>query len=110
MAAERVDVAVAREVWRAGDTVIDVRRPEEYAGGHISGAVNVSLDSLVAGEKSLPPGQVLVVCSLGGRSWRGAQLLALKGRDALCLDGGTKAWQAAGLPITRGAGAGHARR
>ena len=41
MAAERIDVVTAHEMWRAGDTVIDVRTADEYARGHIAGALNV---------------------------------------------------------------------
>ena len=38
--AERIEVAVAREMWAAGDLVVDVRLPEEYALSHIPGAIN----------------------------------------------------------------------
>ncbi len=102
MAAEQVDLAVARAVWVAGDTVVDVRLPGEYASGHIAGAINIPVDLLAARQAELGPGQVLAVCSLGGRSWRAAELLGGAGREALSLRGGTKAWQAAGLPIVRG--------
>lgn len=100
--AERVDVPVAREIWRAGDTVIDVRTPDEYATGHLPGAINVPIDRLAFDVRNLPAGQVLTVCSMGNRSWRAAQLLAAVGREALSLTGGTKAWAAAGLPLHRG--------
>jgi rhodanese-related sulfurtransferase len=99
---ERVEVAVARAIWLAGDTVVDVRSPEEYAQGHLPGAVNVPIDSLAFRAKELPAGQLLTVCSMGNRSWRAAQLLAAAGREALSLTGGTKAWAAAGLPLARG--------
>ncbi|MGW5364317.1 rhodanese-like domain-containing protein [Actinopolymorpha pittospori] len=100
---EDVDLEVARALWAAGDPVLDVRTPEEYAAGHISGAINVPLDTLAFRLDSLPPGQVLTVCSLGNRSRRGAERLAHLGRPALSLRGGTKAWAAAGLPIRTGA-------
>lgn len=100
--AERVEVPVAQEIWRAGDTVVDVRTPGEYATGHLPGAINVPIDRLAFEAKNLPAGQVLTVCSMGNRSWRAAQLLAAAGREALSLTGGTKAWAAAGLPLHRG--------
>jgi rhodanese-related sulfurtransferase len=97
--AEVIDVRTAREMWRLGDTVIDVRTPQEYAGGHISGAINVPIDTLPVGADSLPEGQILTACSMGGRGGRAARLLVLMGRTAFSIEGGTKAWQAAGLPI-----------
>jgi rhodanese-related sulfurtransferase len=102
MAAERIEIATAREMWRAGDTVIDVRSPDEYAGGHIAGAINVPIDTLANAIDALPAGQLLTTCTSGGRGGRAADLLASTGRTAFSIDGGTKAWQAAGLPIVTG--------
>lgn len=102
MTAERIDVAVAREMWRAGDVVVDVRTPDEYATGHLPGAINVPVGQIAWRAAELPPGQVLTVCSMGNRSWQAAESLARRGREALSLQGGTKAWVAAGLPITKG--------
>jgi rhodanese-related sulfurtransferase len=39
---------------------------------------------------------------LGGRAGRAAELLDLAGRTAFSIAGGTKAWQAAGLPVRSG--------
>jgi rhodanese-related sulfurtransferase len=96
--AERVDVITAREMIRAGDTVIDVRRPEEYARGHIAGAINVPIETLPSGVEGIE-GPVLTACSMGGRASRAADLLVSGGRTAFVIDGGTKAWAAAGLPV-----------
>jgi rhodanese-related sulfurtransferase len=103
MAAERIDVQTAREMWRAGDTIIDVRSPDEYAAGHIAGAVNVPIDTLPKGADRLPDGPLITACSMGGRAGRAADLLDLAGRTAFTIIGGTKAWQAAGLPTAVGA-------
>ena len=100
--AEPIDVAVARELWRAGDLFVDVRTAEEYARGHVPGAINVPLDRIPFVQESLPAGQVVAVCSSGQRSWRGAEAFARGGRTAFSLRGGTKAWQAAGLPVETG--------
>lgn len=100
--AERVEIAVAQSIWAAGDTVIDVRTPAEYAQGHLPGALNVPVDTVAFRGRELPAGQVLTVCSMGNRSWRAAQILAATGREALSLSGGTKAWAAAGLPLVTG--------
>ncbi len=100
--AEHVDVAVARAVWEAGDVVVDVRSAQEYAVGHLPGAVNVPVAELPWRRAELPSGQVLTVCSTGNRAWRAAQSLAASGRTALCLTGGTTAWAAAGLLLVSG--------
>lgn len=100
MAAERIDPRVAAEMVHAGDTVIDVRSPDEYAGGHIAGAVNVPIDTLATA--TLPDGPIITACSMGGRAGRAAAMLDSAGRVAFCIEGGTKAWQAAGLPIRTG--------
>jgi rhodanese-related sulfurtransferase len=102
MAAERIDVPTAREMWRAGDTLIDVRSADEYAGGHIAGAVNVPIETLPKGADALPDGPVITTCGSGGRGGRAAELLDVAGRTAFTIAGGTKAWQAAGLPIVTG--------
>jgi rhodanese-related sulfurtransferase len=102
VAAERIDVPTAHAMWRAGDTVIDVRSPEEYAHGHIAGALNVPIETLPLAARDLPPGPVITACSMGGRAGRAAELLALAGTTAFSVAGGTKAWQAAGLPVRSG--------
>ncbi|NDL55479.1 rhodanese-like domain-containing protein [Phytoactinopolyspora sp. XMNu-373] len=95
---------------RSGDVVVDVRLPEEYASGHVAGAVNIPLRELPARIGELPHGQIVTVCSLGNRSLRGAQTLARLGRTAFSLRGGTKAWEAAGLPTVAGPEPVRARR
>jgi rhodanese-related sulfurtransferase len=102
MAAERIDAATAREMARAGDLIIDVRSADEYAGGHIAGALNVPIDTLPKAADKLPDGPIITTCQLGGRAGRAADLLDLAGRTAFAIDGGTKAWQAAGYPIATG--------
>lgn len=101
-AAEEIDVEVAHAMWSAGDLVVDVRLPEEYAHGHIAGAINVPLDRIPVRAAELPPGQVIAVCSLGNRSRRGAEAFARAGRTAFSMRGGTKAWARAGWAIVTG--------
>ncbi len=110
MVAERIDIDVAHEMWLAGDALIDVRSPEEYAGGHISGAVNVPIGVLPGGLDDLGHGPIMTTCSMGGRGGRAADLLAQAGRTAFSIDGGTKAWEAAGFPIVSGDQPGPRRR
>ncbi|MEU3556990.1 rhodanese-like domain-containing protein [Streptomyces fragilis] len=86
-------------------TVIDVRTPGEYAGGHLPGAINVPLDQL---GRALPDirtaasrGEVLVVCASGARSENACRTLARHGVDVATLAGGTGAWAQQGHEIDR---------
>lgn len=62
---------VARKHLAAGALVIDVRTPQEFAGGHVSGAINIPLDELRTrlpqrvSDKNRP---LLLHCLSGGRS------------------------------------------
>ena len=78
-------------------TIIDVRQPEEYAMGHIDGAVLMPLDSLPAHFAELPKGVKLVVyCRSGHRSAQAVSFLLTHGYDrAVSLNGGYTAWTAA---------------
>jgi len=79
-----------------GAVVIDVRSPDEFAAGHVDGAINIPLDSLGARAPALPKSAVLVtVCGKGGgRSERAAmELRALGWSSARSLCGGTRAWR-----------------
>jgi rhodanese-related sulfurtransferase len=109
-AAEEIEVATAHAMWQAGDVIVDVRLHEEFAGGHVAGAVNIPLRELAVRERELPAGQVITVCSTGIRSRRGAATLARAGRTSFSLRGGTKAWAAAGHPVVVGTEPGPRRR
>jgi len=76
--------------------VVDVRSPEEFAAGHVDGAVNIPLDTLPSHAPELPRDAVIVtVCGKGGgRSDRAAGELRARGfPSARSLCGGTTAWQ-----------------
>jgi rhodanese-related sulfurtransferase len=93
-------------------TIIDVRTPGEYAGGHLPGALNVPLDQI---QRALPGirhaadrGDVLVVCASGARSENACRILAQNGVTATTLSGGTGAWAADGHELNRPQGASRA--
>ena len=91
-AAHAIDGAAAHRLVAAGATLLDVRTPEEFAGGHVEGARNVPVDELAASLASLPRGRpVVVYCASGMRSARAAAELARAGFDARDL-GGIDAW------------------
>jgi rhodanese-related sulfurtransferase len=83
--------------------IVDVRAPEEFAAGHLRSAKNIPLRELAARinelDKSKP---VLVVCTAGVQSVKGAVQLAQAGfAEVYSLDGGFGAWQAQGLPVAK---------
>jgi rhodanese-related sulfurtransferase len=101
---------VAAEVAAGTALLVDVRdAPERSADGTIPGAIHASRGMLefLADPSSpyhkpgLEPGRrVILHCASGGRSALAAQTLKTMGyADVAHLDGGFKAWQAAGKPI-----------
>jgi glyoxylase-like metal-dependent hydrolase (beta-lactamase superfamily II)/rhodanese-related sulfurtransferase len=86
-----------RETLSRGDPVfiLDVRTPEEFAGWHIPGAVNVPIDRVEADPDSVPvptDRPVVAVCAHGNRSARATALLRCRGVDARNLVGGMVGW------------------
>ena len=70
----------------AGDVVLDVRRTDEYDGGHLAGAVNIPLHELLGRMAEIPAGRVWVHCATGYRSGVAASLLQRAGRDVVHVD------------------------
>ena len=87
---------------RAGAvTVVDVRSANEWADGHIPGAVHIPLGYLAERCRSLPATKPLVMqCQSGGRSAIATSLLERLGFcGVINLNGGYAAWAATGLPV-----------
>ena len=84
--------------------VLDVREPEEYARGHVPGAINVPQAELASRLDELPRGRaILTICQSGARSLRAAQFLKQMGFDQVAsVKGGTKAWLEAGKQLAFG--------
>ncbi|MEJ7756068.1 MAG: rhodanese-like domain-containing protein [Nocardioidaceae bacterium] len=81
-------------------TILDVRENDEWAAGHIEGAVHIPLAQLPGRVAEVPPdAQTLVYCKSGGRSAQATVFLKHAGRDAVNLDGGVIAWERAGRPL-----------
>lgn len=81
--------------------VLDVREAEEYAAGHVPGAINLPQAELATRLEELPRDKpLLLICQGGYRSLRAARFLAQVGfADVASVEGGTAAWQAVGRPI-----------
>jgi rhodanese-related sulfurtransferase len=76
-----VDGATARALVADGVKVVDVRTPDEFASGHVPGAVNIPYDQISARAAELGPAStpVLLYCRSGRRSGIAAQALGAKG-------------------------------
>lgn len=84
--------------------LIDVRTPQEFASGHVPGAINLPLDALASRTTELEAYRdqsLYLVCRSGARSGRAAAQLAALGHQAVNVIGGTQAWIAAGHPTER---------
>jgi rhodanese-related sulfurtransferase len=80
--------------------LIDVREPDEFAAGHIKGAINKPLSSFDPAD--LPPADgklVVLQCAGGKRSGMALDRCAVAGAAITThLGGGIAAWKAAGFP------------
>lgn len=86
-------------------TLLDVRTSEEYADGHIPGAmlIDVKKDDFMAKARMLLPQNktIAVYCRSGRRSVTAAEKLVADGFKVINLKGGITAWAAAGKPIEK---------
>jgi rhodanese-related sulfurtransferase len=90
-----------------GDSlVLDVDTSDAYARGHVPGAAWVCRSRLEARIGALAPDRarpIVVSCGDGSASTLAAATLRALGYEARVLGGGTRAWEAAGCPLERGA-------
>ena len=103
-------------VTKAGQVLVDVREPAEYASGHLPGAINLprgvlefqihahpamgctTSDALAAVDRPL-----VLYCLSGGRAALAVDSLQQLGFSQVSsLAGGITAWREAGLPVTPG--------
>jgi ArsR family transcriptional regulator len=85
-------------------TVLDVRPPDEFALGHVPGAVNMPLRMLKARLSEINPDREIVAYCRGEYcvlSFEAVALLRARGFKARRLEEGLPEWRAAGLPIKR---------
>ena len=100
-AAPEVDPVRAGRLLGLGALAVDVREPDEYAAGHVSGARLIPLGTLSQHLADLPSDRdIVVVCRSGRRSGEAVRALQQAGFDkAVNLAGGMLAWRAAGMPV-----------
>ncbi|PPK92360.1 rhodanese-related sulfurtransferase [Kineococcus xinjiangensis] len=84
----------------AGVVVLDVREDDEWAAGHIDGALHIPMGQVPQRVQELPADDELhVICRSGGRSARVVAWLQENGYDAVNVAGGMGAWADAGRPM-----------
>ena len=83
-------------------TVLEVRPPEEYAAGHVPGAMNVPLTELEQYLEALSPDQEIVAYCRGPHcvlAFDAVAKLRKKGLRARRLEDGYPEWKTAGFPV-----------
>jgi rhodanese-related sulfurtransferase len=107
---ENVDVETARDLVTQDETVIvlDVRTPEEYAIGHIGGAINIDIGDagFSEGVSKLERNKTYIVhCSANVENGRAAKSQKIMGslgfKNLLNMVGGIVAWEQSGHPLVR---------
>lgn len=97
-----VDITTINEEKMADKFLVDVRTPEEFAEGHIKGALNLNyLDPDFAGQwKDMDrEAPVYLYCRYGKRSAKAAKVLDSLGfKQIYNLEGGFLAWEKANKP------------
>jgi rhodanese-related sulfurtransferase/DNA-binding transcriptional ArsR family regulator len=85
-------------------TILDVRPEEEYAAGHLPGAVNIPIRELEKRLKQIPRSKEIIAYCRGPyclMSFDAVELLRKKGLRARRLEAGLPEWRAAGLPVAQ---------
>jgi rhodanese-related sulfurtransferase len=98
------------QLYQCGEPVVlfDVRTPAEFRDAHAAYAESKPLESLdptsVLQSSAVKPGQpIYVICQSGGRGAKAcAKFLAAGCERVINVEGGTAAWEEAGLPVVRG--------
>ncbi|MGF7124528.1 rhodanese-like domain-containing protein [Rhodococcus sp. TAF43] len=98
-----IDVTELESVLASGAPLVDVREADEFAGGHVPGAVSIPLSEFVARVDEVPAdATVYMICAVGGRSGQAAEYLVARGVDAVNVAGGTMAWMQSGRAVDAG--------
>ena len=105
---KQVDIGGYQKMRQANEphVLVDVREDNEWAAGHAAGAVHLGKGVIERDIETKIPDKstrLVLYCGGGFRSALAADNLQKMGyRDAISLDGGWRAWQAAGLPVEKG--------
>jgi len=84
----------ARRLVAGGARLLDVRSPQEYAGGHLPGAVNIPVQEIEGrlAEVGARDGELVLYCRSGHRSSRATEILRRHGFTKVHNLGPMTAW------------------
>ena len=91
-----MDEAVTMMAQETGYIILDVRRPDEFAAGHIPGAINVANETIGTDEIPELPNKdqlIMVYCRSGRRSKEAAEKLVKLGYTNIVEFGGILDWK-----------------
>lgn len=93
-----------KEIKTDSVQLLDVRTPQEYAEGHIDGAININVQSddfrQLAENELSKDFTIFVYCRSGRRSLKAADILTELGYKVVNLKGGILEWEEDGFPVT----------
>jgi rhodanese-related sulfurtransferase len=102
---KQVDIEQYKQMPRGGHVLVDVREDTEWAAGHAAGAVHLGKGIIERDiETAIPDKSATIVLYCGGgfRSALAADALQKMGyKNPISLDGGWRAWNAAGMPVEK---------
>lgn len=105
MTVRSLSPAVAYARQQAGALLVDVRAAHERALGMAEGALGIVREDLLKDPAAHLPGpdaEILLLCQAGMRSLACVEALQQRGyRNLVSVEGGTRGWEAAGLPMQR---------
>jgi rhodanese-related sulfurtransferase/DNA-binding transcriptional ArsR family regulator len=106
-ALEAVDIETVNHRVQAGEVIVlDVRPPDEYAAGHIPGAVSLPIEELEQRLQELPTGREIVAYCRGPYclfSRQAVERLRDHGLRAYRMEEGVAEWEERGFPVATGA-------
>jgi len=104
---QEIAIADAESAILAADVLVDVRETDEFAAGHLAGAVHISRGTLEFKFSANPALQsrdlaILLYCKTSGRAALAAVALHEMGYlNVRSIAGGFDAWAAAGKPVAK---------
>jgi rhodanese-related sulfurtransferase len=104
---QEIQVAEAEQAIREADVLVDVREADEFAAGHVAGAVHISRGMLEFKFSANPALQardlnILLYCKTSGRAALAAVALHDMGYlNVRSIAGGFDAWAVAGKPVAK---------
>ncbi len=102
---QEVTVDRADSVLKEANFLLDVREPDEYAAGHLPGAISIPrgvLEFVLSSHATFAARdlKIVVYCKTSGRAALAACAMQDMGyQHVVSISGGIDAWQAAGFPV-----------